>query len=374
MTRKRLAWLATFALAACIWPANGRAETIYALSAVGSSLSLISFDSNSPSLITSTHLITGLVGGDTLIAIDLRPATGVLYGLGSASRLYTINPATGAATVIGSAGAFTLSGTSFGFDFNPVPDRIRVVSDADQNLRLNPNDGTLTSTDSTLNYAVGDTNFGQNPTEVGVAYSNNVAGAVTTTLYGIDSNLDTLVIQNPPNDGTLNTVGPLGVDTSAVVGFDISGVTGIAYASFVVGNVARFYTINLATGAATQVGTIGAGTTAMRDITAGQQGIPTPTPTITATPTITLTPTATFTPTATATATATATGTPTVTTTETTTATPTITQTATVTTTLSGGGPPAEVPTLSGWAMLTMGLILAAGALLFIRGGSSPGA
>ena len=372
MTRKRLVWLATFALAACIWPANGRAETIYALSAVGSSLSLISFDSGSPSLITSTHLVTGLVGGDTLIAIDLRPATGVLYGLGAASRLYTINPATGAATVVGSAGAFTLSGLTFGFDFNPVPDLIRVVSDADQNLRLNPNDGTLTGTDSTLNYAAGDTNFGQNPTEVGVAYSNNVAGAVTTTLYGIDSNLDILVTPNPPNNGTLNTVGPLGVDTSAVVGFDISGVTGIAYASFVVGNVARFYTINLATGAATQVGTIGAGTTAMRDITAGQQGFPTPTPTVTETPTTTATPTST--PTATVTETATATPTPTATTTATTTATPTPTPTATVTTTLSGGGPPAQVPTLSGWAMLTMGLILAAGALLFIRGGSSPGA
>jgi hypothetical protein len=39
-----------------------------------------------------------------------------------------------------------LAGTSFGFDFNPTVDRIRLVSDSGQNLRLNPNSGAGATT------------------------------------------------------------------------------------------------------------------------------------------------------------------------------------------------------------------------------------
>jgi hypothetical protein len=334
MTRTRLACFATCALLFGAWPAASRAETIYAVTTGGA---LVRFDSATPGTTTSVA-ITGLVPGDVIIAIDLRPATGVLYGLGAMSRLYTLNPSTGAATVVGSAGSFTLSGLTFGFDFNPVPDLIRVVSDADQNLRLNPNDGTLTATDVNLAYASGDPNFGQNPTEIGVAYSNNVSGAISTTLYGIDSGLDILVTQNPPNNGTLNTLGSLGVNAGGSVGFDISGVTGTAYASLVVGGVSGFFTINLATGAATLVGTIGTGTAVIGDITAGQQG-PTPTPT------------------------ATVTGTPT--TTATATSSPTLTFTA------FPGGPAAVVPTLSGWGLAALVLLLGVAGYFVVRGNTA---
>lgn len=194
--------------------------------------------------------ITGLQGGETILGIDFRPANGTLYGLGSTSRLYTINPTTGAATQVGSAGAFTLSGTSFGFDFNPTVDRIRVVSDANQNLRLNPDSGALAGTDTTLNPG--------NPNVIGSAYTNNFAGATTTTLFAIDSAVDSLFIQNPPNNGALVLVGPLGVNVQGVGGFDISGLSGIAYAGLTVGTAgSQLFAINLATGAATLVGNIG---------------------------------------------------------------------------------------------------------------------
>ena len=101
------------------------------------------FDSATPGTVTGVVPITGLQNGESILAIDCRPATGQIYALGSMSRLYIINPTTGVATQVGAAGGFTLSGTSFGFDFNPVVDRIRVVSDADQNLRLNPDTGAL---------------------------------------------------------------------------------------------------------------------------------------------------------------------------------------------------------------------------------------
>ena len=244
-------------------PQLAQAELIFATTA--GTQRLVSFDSAAPNTLTSDAVVTGLQAGELLLGIDFRPATGELYALGSTSRLYTLNTTSGAATQVGAAGAFTLSGASFGFDFNPTVDRIRVTSDADQNLRLNPN-GTLTGTDASLAYdnttADGDpidANAGANPNVVGSAYTNNFAGAMATTLYGIDSGLDILVIQNPPNNGTLNSVGALGVDANDFVGFDISGGTGMAYAALGLAGVgvSQFYTINLSTGAATLVGTPG---------------------------------------------------------------------------------------------------------------------
>jgi len=45
---------------------------------------------------------------------------------------------------------------------------------------------------------------------------------MVTVLYDIDSGVDALLIQNPPNGGTLNTVGALGINATDEVGFDIS--------------------------------------------------------------------------------------------------------------------------------------------------------
>lgn len=221
---------------------------------------LLTVDSATPSTTSEDPVtVTGLASGETLLAIDYRPATGTLYGLGSTSRIYSINAQTGRATAVGAAGAFTLNGTSFGFDFNPTVDRIRITSDTDQNLRVNPNDGTLAATDGTLAYAAGDPNNGDNPNIVGVAYTNSFAGAGATTLYDIDSAQDVLAIQNPPNNGTLVTVGPLGVDTTDRVGFDISGTTGVAYASLTnATGVTQLYTINLLSGTATPTSTTSA--------------------------------------------------------------------------------------------------------------------
>jgi hypothetical protein len=249
---------------------SAQAEPIICLT---SSNQLLTFDSATPGTITKTVTITGLAAGENLVGIDFRPGTGRLYGLSSASRIYLINSETGATTAVGSSGAFTLNGTRFGVDFNPTVDRLRVTSDADQNLRLNPIDGTLTGTDMPLQYAAADTHVGANPNVVGSAYTNNFSTAGATILYGIDSGFDILVIQNPPNGGTLNTVGALGVDTTDNVGFDISGTTGIAYASLTVGTTTGLYTINPLSGAATLVAAIAdaatLGTASVVDIAAG---------------------------------------------------------------------------------------------------------
>jgi hypothetical protein len=229
-----------------------QAETIVALT---SGNRLLFFDSASPGTVTKTITVT-TASSEALKAIDFRPATGDLYALGASGRFYILNLTTGAASVP-PAVPVLVTGTSFGFDFNPTVDLIRVTSDEDRNIRFNPDDGTITQQDPNVAYAAGDANVGANPNIVGSAYSNNFVGAAATVLYDIDSNLDTLVIQDPPNAGILNTFGPLGVDTSDQVGFDISQGTGVAYASLTVGGTGGLYTINLANGASTLVGNIG---------------------------------------------------------------------------------------------------------------------
>ncbi|MFZ0063658.1 MAG: DUF4394 domain-containing protein, partial [Pyrinomonadaceae bacterium] len=179
-------------------------ELVYALTTGNS---IISFNSAAPGAILSTVAITGLQAGENVLGIDFRPLTRQLYALGSTSRLYTINLTTGVATVVGLQFSPGLDGTAFGFDFNPTVDRIRITSNTDQNFRLNPVNALIAGIDIPIAYAAGDPNVGFDPSAVGAAYTNNFAGATTTTLYDIDSNQDTLVIQNPPNAGTLNTVG-----------------------------------------------------------------------------------------------------------------------------------------------------------------------
>ena len=181
---------------------------------------------------------------ETILGIDMRPATGQLYALGSTGRIYTINTISGNATMIGAA-AIVLNGTDFGFDFNPLADRIRIVSNTGQNLRVNPNDGLLVAIDTSLSPGT--------PNVTAAAYLNNYAGTTTTVLYDIDSTTDMLYTQNPPNNGTLVGIGALGINVTASNGFDIGGNSNLGYAILTVGGVNGFYTINTTTGAATLI-------------------------------------------------------------------------------------------------------------------------
>lgn len=225
---------------------------------------LLTVDSATPGTVMKTVPITGLTAGDTILGMDNRPATGALIALGSGGRLYSIDANSGVATLASTLAAdptdpsapFTaLDGTRFGVDFNPAVDRLRVVSDADQNLRINVATGA-TTTDGPIAYAAGDPNAAANAIIVGSAYRNNFSGTGSTELYSIDSGLDVLATQDPPNSGTQNTDGPLGVDTTDNVGFDISGTTSVAFASLTVAAATNLYTVNLDTGAATSLGLI----------------------------------------------------------------------------------------------------------------------
>lgn len=199
--------------------------------------------------------LTGLASNESIVGLDFRPANGGLYAISNQSRLFSVNTASGALTVIGSPLLTVLSGTSFGFDFNPTVDRIRLVSNTGQNLRLHPDLGTVVSVDGNLNPGT--------PFVNGAAYTNNIAGATTTTLFVIDSQTDMMYRQDPPNNGTLVAIGSLGINIDADSGFDIGGNSAAAFALLKVNNVTSVYSINLATGAATKVSDINIQATAM---------------------------------------------------------------------------------------------------------------
>lgn len=248
----------TLFLAPIASPAS--AELIYGIAAVGNSTALLSWDSAAPGGILSGSFVAGLQSNETIVGIDFRPATGELYALGTSSRLYTLNTANGSATAVGAPFAPPLNGFNFGFDFNPTIDRIRVVAETNKNTVLNPITGAVQLSATDLAFGPADPNFGVDPNVVSSAYSNNFVGAATTQLYGIDTALDILVTQ-ANNAGTLGTVGSLGINATAVSGFDISGTTGIAYAAMLPSGSSQssLYSINLATGAATNLGQIDGG-------------------------------------------------------------------------------------------------------------------
>lgn len=197
--------------------------------AVGTRNALTTFPLNDPGNPTNTVTVTGLSRGEQVIGIDIRPATGELYGLTDDNRIISLDPATGVATVKGAPFSPKISGSAFGFDFNPTVDRIRVVTDRGQNLRLHPDTGQVAAIDGSLAFAANDINKRFKPRVSGAGYTNSFAGATTTTLYDIDTTRDVLVTQTPPNDGVLNTVGSLGANLSIVSGFDILP-SGQAYA------------------------------------------------------------------------------------------------------------------------------------------------
>ncbi len=244
----------------------GSAEGLTAYG-LGPANQLVRFSTRNSTVITNNVTVTGLNLGETLRGIDFRPATGELFAYGSditgllSRTIYSINPTTGAATARGAVDQIT-AGSNFGFDFNPIPDRIRLVNDADQNRRINPDNG-VTINDGTLAFAPGDPNAGQNPNIVASGYTNSFAGTTSTTLYNIDSNLDILVSQNPPNDGTLNTIGDLTWNTTANAGLDIVRGSNTAIAALelsIGGNPAGnsgLYEVDLSTGTAAFIAPIG---------------------------------------------------------------------------------------------------------------------
>jgi hypothetical protein len=237
---------------------------------------LVRFDTDTPGRTRNVGKVQkGLSGDQSLVGIDYRVQDGKLYGVGNNGGIYTLSDADATATKVGQL-TVALMGTAFGVDFNPAANRLRVISDAGQNLRHNIDDATattpplagMTQNDGTLTIPPATTAAAG---VTGAAYTNNDLDANTvTTLFDIDTVNDTVVVQSPANAGLLAPTGKLQVDAGTSVGFDIysrnrfgvtQGNTGFATAS-VLGRYS-FFQVNLLTGKLSRMGGFRAGTQVM---------------------------------------------------------------------------------------------------------------
>jgi hypothetical protein len=217
---------------------------------------LVSFREREPEDLDKIGTVTGLGGADTkLIGIDYRVQDGLLYGVGDGGGVYVLDTDNANATLVSQL-TIALEGSSFGVDFNPAADRLRIVSNAGQNLRHNVNAGGTTTLDTPLSYAAGVTATGV----AAAAYTNNDLDPSTgTTLFDIDVALDQVVIQSPANSGMLVATGLLGTDAAAVAGLDIfsssfPNSSNRALAALTVGGKSKLYRIKVLTGRASSVG------------------------------------------------------------------------------------------------------------------------
>jgi hypothetical protein len=199
---------------------------------------------------TEQKKVTGsvdLVGGVTLVGFDVRPADGRLYGVAADGAIVTVDVKTGQWQKVSQLSDTLPTGGMVSIDFNPVADRMRIVTSSGTSLRVNVQDGKAT-VDGSLKFADADMHMGKTPRVVAAAYTNSFAGTTATTLFDIEMDQAVLVRQAPPNDGILATVGALGVKLGGVA-FDIWSDGKGGNTAWLISD-GRLYTVDLMTGKA----------------------------------------------------------------------------------------------------------------------------
>ncbi|WP_420403841.1 DUF4394 domain-containing protein [Nisaea sp.] len=212
--------------------------------------------------------IVDITGVDTkVLGIDIRPADLALYAVTASGSIYTIDPESGAATLKSKISEPLEAVDNLVVDFNPQADRLRVMASNGQNLRVNVETGAAV-VDGRLAYAAGDRNAGKPAGVLAGAYINAFKGATQTQLFDVDSLHGTYVVQDPPNDGVLKTVGPTGLAPGmAVEAIDIFTDLEDEYHGFAVAG-RDLYSLTVARGTLTKIGRIASGGGAVIDIAA----------------------------------------------------------------------------------------------------------
>lgn len=224
---------------------------------------LISFNRTDPAnSLLSVRAITGLQPKDALVAIDYRPSTGVLYGLGQNGNLYEMNAGNGVAKFkvaltadpTDTTDPFTaINGdpTKIGMAFNPISEQLRLFTDKGQNLRINVDTG-MVITDPKLSTAF---------TLSGAAYTNSSADSTSTRLFTIDS-VDFCLKEVNLTNFSVGACNRLTLSSGTkltfkdALGFEIDGINNVAYAMLKVNNQVGMYQLDLSTlGAVTGIAT-----------------------------------------------------------------------------------------------------------------------
>ena len=248
--------MATALLTTCTVDVN--AETLVAPTTTNE-IGIIDSTENNTINTNAFNDITGTAVGEIFVGIDLRPSDNMIYDITTANKIYTIDAWTGASAFVAdlSQSIIDTANKSYGIDFNPVVDRtanasLRLVSSTGDNYGINVTTGAVTVATS---IAAGFT---------GVAYLNSDASTPTVTpasteLFYINTSTDTLAsAPSSFNNPTITTKGSLGVDIQSTSGFEITSASNAFGAFNISGNnsnlKSHLYSVNLATGAAVEIG------------------------------------------------------------------------------------------------------------------------
>ncbi len=219
---------------------------------------LVMFDTDKPE-VSKTMDVTGV---DKLLGIDLRPGDNKLYGVSADGTIVTID-AMGAATAGAKLSTMLPDGVSASVDFNPMADRLRIMGSDGTNLRAHPDTGEVT-VDGKLAFEDGDKSAGAAPNVVATAYINSFGKPEKTAMYDINGD-GTFLQQTKPNDGTLKTIGALGVDGGGTYAFDVQTTADGTNTAWLVA-AGGLYKVDIATGAATKAADITGTDQPIRDI------------------------------------------------------------------------------------------------------------
>jgi hypothetical protein len=222
---------------------------------------LVMFDTDKPE-ITRTMDVSGV---DKLVGIDFRPGNNTVVGVTPDSTIVSIDLETGAATEVAKMDTpLEIADGAVIVDFNPMADRLRFMTGT-TNHRVHPDTGAVT-VDGNLAFEAEDGNKDAAPNIVAAAYTNSYGKPEATAMYNIDAGLGALVQQTKPNDGTLKTIGMLGIEGGpSSYAFDIQTTADGANTAWLVAGQ-KLYTVNLETGAATETGSITGTDGAIRSI------------------------------------------------------------------------------------------------------------
>jgi outer membrane protein assembly factor BamB len=209
--------------------------------------SIVTIDPASRKVVSTVNIS----GAGPVLGIDVRPADGMLYGVTSDGNVVTIDVRSGKATMKSKLSEQWTRSAATTFDFNPVADRLRLMSSEGVSWRINVDDGKVI-VDGSHKYK---DPMSKPPRVVAGAYTNSFKGTKATTLYNIDAATGWLVMQAPPNDGVLNAVGSLGISIKGPVAFNIVASSADQNAGWLAMGGA-LYSVDLKTGKATMAGKI----------------------------------------------------------------------------------------------------------------------
>jgi uncharacterized protein DUF4394/Calx-beta domain-containing protein len=221
-TIKRLPLLASVA-AACLCAVPALAAAQPAVGVLFGSNTLATFDTNAPGTFTSLRQISGLADGEQIQAIDFRdrpapsepPSTEALYGLAivpgtpDTGRLYRIDIGTGTATAVGASFSVPAS-TAWDIDFDAATDKLRLVTDADVNMGIDPGTGA-TTVDADINPSAAEV--------VAIAADEDVPGRVTV-LRGVEVQHSLVQIDTATGNIATFAFHGLTINPSSRVGYD----------------------------------------------------------------------------------------------------------------------------------------------------------